>query len=151
MRFAFLVGAGISVCGLLTACGTTPPPDYPSSWKPLNVYNSNVQEIPLVRPYQFYALPIDTTLKSLLERWASDSNVRLDYRHASDFSLSPEVRNIQESQLNDAVSKLDAVYAVYGVSVQMSGDRQIIVTAIPPVQPESKSKISKTRPYTRGK
>ena len=149
MRCVFLFFVG--VCGLLTACGTTPAPDYSGSWKPVNSYSNNVQEYPLVRPYRFYALPIDTTLKSLLERWATDSGTRLDYRHTSDFSLPPEVRNIQQAQLNDAVSMLDALYTKYGVSIQMSGDRQVIVTAIPPVLPKEDPKVRKMRPQNRGK
>ena len=149
MRSLFLAGVGGALCGLLTACGTTPPPDYSGAWKPLNTYSNNVQEIPLARPYRFYALPIDTTLKGLLERWAKDSGSQLDYRHASDFSLSPEVRNIQQAQLNDATSMLDGVYAKYGVSIQMSGDRQILVTAIPPVPPKD-NQVHKVR-QSRGK
>ena len=149
MRSIFLTGVGGVLCGVLTACGTTPPPDYSGSWKPLNTYSNKVQEIPLVRPYRFYALPIDTTLKGLLERWAADSGSRLDYRHSSDFSLPPDVRNIQQAQLNDAVSLLDNIYVQYGVSVQMSGDRQILVTAIPPVPPKD-TQVRKMR-KPRGK
>lgn len=151
MRSLFLAGTGLIVCGWLTACGTTPPPDYSNSWKPLNVYNNKVQVIPLVRPYQFYALPIDTTLKGLLERWATDSGSRLEYRNPSNFSLSPEVKDIHQTQLNDAVSILDKIYAKYGVSIQMSGDRQILVTAIPPAPvKEDQARVRKVR-QSRGK
>ena len=104
-----------------------------------------------MRPYRFYALPIDTTLKGLLERWAADSGSRLDYRNPSDFSLSPEVKAIRQAQLNDAIPLLDAIYAKYGVSIQMSGDRRILVTAIPPVpQKDDQKKVLKVR-QSRGK
>lgn len=151
MRSLFPASAALVLCGSLAACGTTPPPDYSNSWKPLNVYSNKVQEIPLARPYRFYALPIDATLKGLLERWAADSGSHLDYRNPSNFSLSPEVKEIRQAQLNDAVSMLDAIYAQYGVSIQMSGDRQILVTAIPPVPPKKEHKREQKVRQSRGK
>lgn len=105
--------AGLSF--VLTACGSAP--NYSGTWQPLNVYSKFVEEIPLARPYQYYALPIDGTLKGLLERWASDSDVQLHYLYSSDFSLPVEVKGIDQLEFSKALLELKDIYLPYGVSI----------------------------------
>lgn len=127
LSVSLIIWSSIMVAG----CGsTTPPPDFSDSWKPLNAYSKNIQEIPLSRPYRFTSLPIDRTFKGLLERWALDAGAQIDYRHNVDYSLSYKVSEIDEVQLEDAVMRLDSLYSGYGVSVQMNGKYKIIVTGL---------------------
>jgi hypothetical protein len=117
MRFLLLTG----LCGTLLACGAPDAPNYSGAWQSVNAYADQVREIPLVRPYQYYALPIDTTLKGLLERWAADSKIQLDYRHASDYTLPPAVGQIREARLAEAIAGLNRIYAPHGVAVSVAG------------------------------
>lgn len=135
-----------SLSFILAACGSAP--DYSGSWQPLNVYSKSVEEIPLARPYQYYALPIDGTLKGLLERWTSDSDIQLRYLYSSDFSLPSEVKGIDQLEFSKALSELRDIYLPYGVSIDFvrSGrGNNVLSVSISKILPEQKNKERKIR------
>ncbi|MBB3179382.1 XVIPCD domain-containing protein [Variovorax sp. Sphag1AA] len=79
LRGSFALSAVIA----LTACGTPPPSDFSGDWRPVNRYQQATAEIPLSPAYLFHATPIDGTLKTMLERWARDTDLELAYTKSS--------------------------------------------------------------------
>jgi hypothetical protein len=69
---------------------------------------------------------MDGTLKKMLERWAKDSNMQVDYRHPMDYTLYTAVASVRTPSLQEAVSQLNAAYSAQQVSIGVSGD-QIVV------------------------
>ncbi|HZV22136.1 MAG TPA: hypothetical protein VFF93_00035, partial [Luteimonas sp.] len=58
-------------CSLLIAgCATQPAPGISGRWKPVNHFASSIEAIPLHPAYEFYASPLDVTLRTMLARWA---------------------------------------------------------------------------------
>ena len=126
---------------LLSACGQPAVKDFGGHWRPVNRYDKKTIEIPLSVPYTYYAMPMDRTLKSMLTRWTSDTETKLDYRLRSDFTLPKPVAEIRTTEARDAVSQLSAIYAKQGLSVTVDGIELIVdkVTAAPtPPAPEAK-------------
>jgi hypothetical protein len=115
---------------LLSACGTTPAPDYGGKWRPVNNYSETPIEIPLATAYIFQASPMDGTLKTMLTRWAKDSNMSLDYRFGSDFTLYGAVSKIDTTSIQDAASQLTSAYAAQGVAVTVQGKKIIVAPAV---------------------
>jgi len=93
--FAFVPALLAVLLLLLSACGTTPPPEFKGRWRPVNHFAAVPQEIPLQQAYAFYASPMDGTLKHMLERWARDAHMTLDYRHPSDYTLVAPVADVR--------------------------------------------------------
>ena len=126
---------------LLSACAAPSAPDISGSWKPLNGYTQSVREIPLNHPFYFQALPIDVTVKSMLARWAKESNTNLVYEHPSDFTLHTNVSQIQQSSLDEALRQVNVIYEPFHLTVQNVSGRGIIVsylnTGINDVRPVS--------------
>lgn len=118
--------ACLPVLAVLTACGTPPPSDYGGEWSPVNRFQDVTSEIPLSPAYTFHATPIDETLKTMLERWATDAGLKLSYRLGSDFTLYKPVARIRTTDIQAATSALSAIYAAQGVSVTADG-KQIVV------------------------
>jgi len=112
----------------LTGCGAPAPKDYGGSWTPVNRFQSAPTEIPLSPAYTFYASPMDATLRSMLNRWASDNGLQLSYQIASDFTLHQPVSRIRTSDIQSAVSELSAIYAPQGIAIAADG-KQIVVQA----------------------
>ena len=110
----------------LVGCGTTPAPDFGGRWKGVNRFSESPEAIPLQEAYLYYASPMDTTLKRMLERWAKDAEMEVDYRHPMDYTLYTAVASIRTPSLQEAVSQLNAAYADQQVSIGISGD-QIVV------------------------
>lgn len=110
----------------LAACGTRPAPDFGGRWKSANRFSETAEAIPLQDAYLYYASPMDGTLKKMLERWAKDSNMQVDYRHPMDYTLYTAVASIRTPSLQEAVSQLNAAYGEQQVSIGVSGD-QIVV------------------------
>ena len=111
---------------MLAGCGTTPAPDFGGRWEGVNRFSETPEAIPLQEAYLYYASPMDTTLKRMLERWAQDSEMEVDYRHPMDYTLYTAVAAIRTPSLQEAVSQLNAAYAGQQVSIGISGD-QIVV------------------------
>ena len=118
--------ACLPVLVALAACGTPPLSDYGGEWNPVNRFHDVTSEIPLSPTYMFRATPIDETLKTMLERWATDAGLKLSYRLGSDFTLYKPVARIGTSDIQAATSELSAIYAAQGVSVT-ADDKQIVV------------------------
>ncbi|MBO9648893.1 MAG: hypothetical protein J7605_10300 [Variovorax sp.] len=134
LRYALRGGYVLSVAAVLTACGTPPPSDFSGDWLPVNRYQEATAEIPLSPTYVFQATPIDGTLKTMLERWAVDSDLKLNYRLGSDYTLHQPVSRIRTADIRAAASELSAIYAPRGVSVT-ANDRVILVQPAEATQP----------------
>ncbi|MBV6872022.1 MULTISPECIES: TcpQ domain-containing protein [Xanthomonas] len=116
----------------LSSCATKPAADFGGRWRPVNRFAETPMELPLHSSYVYQATPMDGTLKTMLERWAKDSNMTLAYNITSDYTLYSAVAKVDTTSIKQAVEELSAVYAMQGVSVSVVGN-QIIV------QPASKS------------
>jgi hypothetical protein len=139
----------------LAGCGTPAPKDFGGSWKSVNRFQSTPTEIPLERPYTYFASPMDGTLKTMLTRWSKDAGVTLVYQLPSDYTLYTPVTKIHTLNVHEAAAELNSIYAAEGVFVTAT-DRQIVVeqaSAITPEKAETKeaSDASKTPPSTGSK
>ncbi|MCW0390433.1 hypothetical protein FHR66_002210 [Xanthomonas sp. F4] len=83
-------------------------------------------EIPLYSSYVYQAIPMDGTLKTMLERWAKDSNMQLSYGIQSDYTLYAPVAKINTTSIQQAVAELSVVYAQEGLSVTAAGNRILV-------------------------
>ena len=101
----------------LVACATPPAKDFKGSWLPVNRYRSAPVEIPLHAQYTFFAAPIDGTLKSMLMRWANDTDRTLGYELSYDVTLYKPVATIRTTDLKAAVAELNSIYAAQAVRV----------------------------------
>lgn len=113
---------------LLGGCATRDAPDVRGRWQPVNRYADTTHAIQLRGEYLFQASPLDRTLRSLLARWARDTDVTLDYRHHADFTLHMPVQALRAQRIEDAAAQLSEIYAAQRVLVVVDGDR-LVVTA----------------------
>lgn len=118
----------LAAMGVLAGCGTTPARDFGGHWQPVNRFASTTQEIPLYSSYVYQATPMDGTLKAMLERWAKDAGMTLDYRLSSDYTLYGAVSKIGTTNPQEAMTDVTAAYAMQGVSVSIV-DNSIVVQA----------------------
>jgi len=107
----------------LAGCGTPPAKNFAGPWKPVNHFQSTPTEIPLNPAYVFYASPMDETLKTMLARWARDSGRELSYQLGFDVTLYQPVSGIRTTDIDDAVARLNSIYATQGVSVSANARR----------------------------
>lgn len=110
----------------LTGCGTPAAKDFGGRWKPLNNFRTQPVEIPLHAAYTFYAAPMDETLKTMLTRWAHDSERTLSYQLPFDVTLYTPVSDIRTTDLDVAAQQLTTIYAAQHVYVSAT-DRKILV------------------------
>ncbi len=122
----FRMIATLSAVALLSACATRPAPDFRGRWKPVNRFSESTMEIPLYSSYVYQASPMDGTLKTMLERWARDSNMQLAYSIQSDYTLYAPVAKINTTSIQQAVAELSVVYAQEGVTVSAAGNRILV-------------------------
>lgn len=124
------IGVAIAAAVLLLAgCATKPAPDFGGRWKPVNRFASTTMEIPLYTSYVYQASPMDGTLKTMLERWAKDSGMTLDYRLTSDYTLYGAVANIVTTNPQQAVIDLSSAYVGQGVSISIVGNQIVVQPA----------------------
>ncbi len=123
---AIVAIASALVALLSCSCATSPPPDVAGRWTPVNHYAAAPDAIPLAQPYVFVATPLDRTLKTMLSRWAVDSNRILRYQHPSDFALYAPVADIHASRLQDALTMLNALYREQRVAVGLDGNAIVV-------------------------
>jgi len=121
-----LLGVSMLAALALVGCGTPPAKDFGGSWKPVNRFQTQPTEIPLAQPYEFYASPMDGTLKNMLTRWSKDSGMVLTYQLREDYTLYTPVSQIRTSNIKGAAAELSSIYSTEGVSVSVN-DRQILV------------------------
>lgn len=110
----------------LVGCATVPAPEFSGRWKPVNRFASAPQAIALQPAYEYYATPLDSTLKAMLTRWASDTNLKLSYQAPMDYTLYRPVAQLRERDVLNAVARLNAVYAAQALAITVEGD-QIVV------------------------
>lgn len=113
----------------LVACGTTPAPNYGGRWQPMDRLAPEATPILLQRHYVYYVAPVDNTLKGVLERWARDSGVPLDYSAAHDFTLHSVSGHVRADDLGTAVRMMQTAYQSYGLSIRFESGR-IAVQAV---------------------
>lgn len=129
----------------LAGCRTTPAPDPAGRWRPVNHFGAAPEAIPLQPAYVYYAAPLDRTLKGLLERWAADSHMTLDYRHPADFTLYQRVSEVRSDDLRAALAQLSTLYAAQQVALAVEGDRIVVRPASTPAEPAAASPSPSTR------
>jgi hypothetical protein len=125
-KHALRGGWALGVFAALAGCATPPPTDFSGEWQPVNRYQATTAEIPLSPAYLFQATPIDGTLKTMLERWAKDSGLKLSYRLGSDFTLHQPVTRLRTADIQAAAAELSAIYAPQGVSVKADGEQLLV-------------------------
>ncbi|MDV3468451.1 hypothetical protein RZA67_06850 [Stenotrophomonas sp. C3(2023)] len=96
-------------------------PDFSGRWKPLNRLPSSTTSIPLHQDYVYQVSPMDGTLKSLLERWARDTGLSLDYGLDRDYSLVSALTGINTTARAAALDELGRVYEAHGVRITTEG------------------------------
>ena len=121
-------------CLLLAACGTPPAKDFKGSWQPVNRYRSAPAEIPLAQHYTYFAAPIDETLKSMLTRWARDTERNLDYRLNYDVTLYQAVATLRTTDIEAAARELSTIYAAQGVRVSTRPGEILVTSTNRPAQ-----------------
>ncbi|MCL1635124.1 toxin co-regulated pilus biosynthesis Q family protein [Luteimonas sp. SX5] len=122
-----LIGATCAV--IFAGCTSSSAPKVKGHWNPVNRFAESAEAIPLRPRHEFYALPVDGTLKNLLERWANDSGRTLSYRHGEDFTLHTPVARIRTTDISEAVSELSAAYAGQGVQIEIEPGRIVVLDA----------------------
>jgi hypothetical protein len=129
---AIVLAATMALGGCATAAK-----DFGGRWQPVNRFQDQPTEIPLSPSYSYYASPMDETLKTMLARWAKDSERTLDYQLDFDVTLYKPVSNIRTTDIHDAVTQLSAIYAAEGVFVSATNSR---------IQVEHGTKASSPKP-----
>lgn len=122
--------AALCAAAALSGCAAPHARDFGGRWQPVNHFDIAPQAIPLQQSYEYFASPLDATLKTMLARWAKDTGMVLSYRWPDDYTLFTPVSDIHTSDLSAAVDQLAAIYASRGVSVAVRG-REILVTPVP--------------------
>lgn len=120
---SFRSSAMLLAIAMLTACSTPPARDFGGPWKPVNRFQRAPTEIPLNPAYVYYASPMDETLKTMLTRWARDSGRTLSYELPFDVTLYQPVSGIRTTDIDDAVARLNTIYAAQGVLIAASPRR----------------------------
>lgn len=107
---------------LVALCAGCAGPDVKVSgaWQPVNALDATPRPISQAPAVQFIATPVDQTLRSLLARWAREGNWALDFRLASDFSLTQEAASIRAPSIESALTTLNGMYAAIGVQIELS-------------------------------
>lgn len=105
----------------LAACGTPPAKDFGGSWKPVNHFQDTPSEIPLNQAYNYYASPMDETLRTMLRRWTKDAGLQFSYQLQSDYTLYKAVTQIHTTDVYSATAELSSIYAAQGVAVTTDG------------------------------
>jgi hypothetical protein len=121
-----MVLAGI--CIALSGCGTTPAKEFGGRWKPVNRFASETVEIPLYSSYVFQAVPMDRTLKTMLERWARDTGMKVDYRLGSDYTLHAAVQSIGTTDVQQALSEINSAYSTQSISISLVGNSLVVAS-----------------------
>ena len=123
---AYLFLSAITVALCISGCGTTPAKDFGGRWKPVNNFAEQPTEIPLYSAYVFQASPLDRTLKTMLQRWAGDNGLVLEYRLQSDYTLHDHVASISTTSVQQAVSELSAAYAAQSLQISLAGNQLVV-------------------------
>lgn len=129
MRIARWILIGATCAVLFAGCASSTAPKVKGHWNPVNRFAESTEAIPLRPTHEFYALPVDGTLKNLLQRWANDSGRTMSYLHGEDFTLHTPVARIHTTDLSQAASELSAAYAGQSVRIEVEPDRIVVFDA----------------------
>ena len=133
MKQPLVAGIACSaVLAIVAGCATQPAPGISGRWKPVNRFDAAPAAIPLHPAYEFYASPLDRTLKAMLARWALDSKMTLTYEDASDFTLYAPVADIRSSDLHVATASLTRLYAAEHIAITVENNSIVVRPTLPP-------------------
>ncbi|RDS83478.1 hypothetical protein DWU99_12595 [Dyella psychrodurans] len=119
----------LSATVVLAGCGTPSPKDFGGPWKPINRFQERSTAIPLNQKYEYFAAPMDGTLKSMLTRWAKDSGLVLSYQISSDYTLITPVTQIHTLDIHVAANQLNSIYRAQGIAVRVTDGQVQVVMA----------------------
>ena len=125
VRTASLAVVAIS---LLSACGTTPAPDFRGRWREVNTVDAEPRAIPLRPLHAFVVLPSDRTLRDVVDRWGRESNRRVAFRAPMNYSVHLQATKVTAASLDAALGQLASAYAAQGIAIALDGD-VIVVTS----------------------
>nr|WP_255682309.1 hypothetical protein [Luteimonas sp. BDR2-5] len=123
----------------MVGCATPSAPDPRGKWLPVNRFSETPQAIPLNQVYVFQAMPADGTLKTMLTRWARDSQMTLSYLHPNDYTLYGPVGSIRTPSLAEAAAALTSAYSSENVVVVV--DRSTIVVSVATQRNEARTEF----------
>lgn len=113
----WLACTGIVMAVVLSGCTAPPPRDFGGAWRAVNRFDASPQAISLQRPYEFFASPLDGTLKAVLTRWAKDTGRTLAYQWPEDYTLPVPASDIHTGSLDAALARLGEIYAAQGMAI----------------------------------
>lgn len=119
---------------LLQACAAPKAVDIADNWKPVNSLSDKPQEIPLKEEAElpkFQMLPIDASLRNMLERWARENGGSLDWQYPSDLTLVTGLESVKDNNLQRALNVIRRTYAAQKLRIQVSANRSMLVTKMP--------------------
>jgi hypothetical protein len=105
---------------ILMACAAPSAPDYSGGWVPVNQFESEIKTIPKTRPYVYGAIKLDTTLSTMLARWASDSKVAYTNTCDSDYTLPNAIADLKAQTMDAAIKQINDLYLKQGVTVSFT-------------------------------
>jgi hypothetical protein len=118
---------------MLVACSAPTAPNFSGKWVAINQFDSDIKVIPKTRPYAYEAIKLDTSLSTMLERWAADSKVGYKNICDSDYSLPKSITSLKTSTLNDALKAVNDVYAKQDVTVSFTTEGLLSLSCKPTV------------------
>jgi hypothetical protein len=116
---------------MLMACAAPTAPDFSGKWTAINQFDTEIKVIPKTRPYAYEAIKLDTSLSTMLERWAVDSKVGYIHTCDSDYSLPVSINSLKSATLKEAIKAVNSVYAKQGVAVVFNADGLLSLTCAP--------------------
>lgn len=128
----------------LSACATPSARDFGGRWQPVNRFDMAPQAIPLQQAYEYFASPLDGTLKTMLARWAKDTGMVLSWQWPDDYTLFTPVSGIRTRDVGAATAQLASIYASVGVSVSVRGREILVAPAPTPAPAASASAAART-------
>lgn len=150
----------------LSACAAPPPKDFSGRWHPVNRFSATTTSIPLRQSYEYFASPLDGTLRGMLDRWAKDTGMLVEYEFPDDFTLYAPVAAIHTRSAETAVSQLNSIYRTRNVTIATRNGAFVVAAAASAqpvvdkntmgastpthVAPTSPSSTAASRPATAG-
>lgn len=102
------------------------------SWNSINTLGDKINVKELERPYYYGALPIDTSLNSMLTRWAEDTKLSVELRCRFDFSIPSKLLKSQMTSIRAAMYEISNAYFAHSVTIEFNSDKTAIVASCGP-------------------
>lgn len=119
---------------LLQACAAPMAVDMADNWKPVNALGDVPKEIPLreeAELHKYQMLPTDSTLRTLLERWAKENGGSLDWQYPADLTLVSGLEPIKDNNLQRALNAVRRTYAAQKLRIQVQANKSMLVSRMP--------------------